>query len=113
MIRGEIWWVDLGIPHGSEPGFRRPVLIVQNDGFTVSNLSTVIVVPITSNLALAEAPGNVFLIKKQSGLPRDSVINISQLIVLDKSRFEEKVKKLKPELLRSVETGLKIVLDIQ
>ena len=113
MIRGEIWWVDLGIPHGSEPGFRRPVLIVQNDGFTVSNLSTVIVVPITSNLALVEAPGNVFLSKKQSGLPRDSVINISQVTVLDKSRFEEKVKKLKPELLRSVETGLKIVLDIQ
>ena len=113
MIRGEIWWVDLGIPHGSEPGFRRPVLIVQNDGFTKSSLSTVIVVPITSNVALAEAPGNVFLSIKQSGLPRDSVINISQLTVLDKSRFEEKVKKLKPELLRSVETGLKIVLDIQ
>ena len=113
MIRGEIWWVDLGIPHGSEPGFRRPVLIVQNDGFTKSSLSTVIVVPITSNVALAEAPGNVFLSIKQSGLPRDSVINISQLTVLDKSRFEEKVKKLKPELLRSVETGLRIVLDIQ
>ena len=113
MIRGEIWWVDLGIPHGSEPGFRRPVLIVQNDGFTKSSLSTVIVVPITSNVALAEAPGNVFLSIKQSGLPRDSVINISQLTVLDKSRSEEKVKKLKPELLRSVETGLKIVLDIQ
>ncbi len=112
MIRGEIWWVDLGIPHGSEPGFQRPVLIVQNDGFTRSYLSTVIVVPITSNLALVEAPGNVFLSKKQSGLPRDSVINISQLTVLDKSRFEEKVKKLKPELLRSVETGLRIVLDI-
>ena len=113
MISGEIWWVDLGIPHGSEPGFRRPVLIVQNDGFTKSSLSTVIVVPITSNVALAEAPGNVFLSIKQSGLSRDSVINISQLTVLDKSRFEEKVKKLKPELLRSVETGLKIVLDIQ
>ena len=113
MIRGEIWWVDLGIPHGSEPGFRRPVLIVQNDGFTKSSLSTVIVVPITSNVALAEAPGNVFLSIKQSGLPRDSVINISQLTVLDRSRFEEKVKKLKPELLRSVETGLRIVLDIQ
>ena len=113
MIRGEIWWVDLGIPHGSEPGFRRPVLIVQNDGFTKSSLSTVIVVPITSNVALAEAPGNVFLSIKQSGLSRDSVINISQVTVLDKSRFEEKVKKLKPELLRSVETGLRIVLDIQ
>ncbi len=112
MIRGEIWWVDLGIPHGSEPGFRRPVLIVQNDAFTRSNLSTVIVVPISSNLALAEAPGNVFLSRKQSGLPRDSVINISQLTVLDKSRFEEKVRKLKPEFLRSVETGLRIVLDI-
>tara|TARA_B100001939_G_C16711230_1_gene517120 strand:+ start:341 stop:682 length:342 start_codon:yes stop_codon:yes gene_type:complete len=112
VIRGEIWWVDLGIPHGSEPGFRRPVLIVQNDAFTRSNLSTVIVVPISSNLALAEAPGNVFLSRKQSGLPRDSVINISQLTVLDKSRFEEKVRKLKPEFLRSVETGLRIVLDI-
>lgn len=113
MIRGEIWWADLGIPHGSEPGFRRPVLIIQNDAFTRSNLRTVIVVPITSNLNLAGAPGNVFLSKKQSGLSKDSVINISQVAVLDKSRIEQKVKKLSTEILKSVETGLRIVLDIK
>ncbi len=112
MTRGEIWWADLGIPQGSEPGYRRPVLIVQNDAFTRSTLATVIVAPITSNLSYADAPGNVLLTKKESGLPRDSVVNVSQLTVLDRSRFEEKVKRITPKSISTVESGLRLVLDL-
>ncbi|MCB1173663.1 MAG: type II toxin-antitoxin system PemK/MazF family toxin [Leptospiraceae bacterium] len=113
MTRGEIWWVDLGLPYGSEPGFKRPVLIIQNDAFTCSKINTVIVLPITSNLIHADAPGNVRLAKKLSGLPRDSVVNVSQLTVLDKSRFAERVKKLNKDTMLAVEPGIRLVLDLQ
>ncbi|MCB1173930.1 MAG: type II toxin-antitoxin system PemK/MazF family toxin [Leptospiraceae bacterium] len=112
MTRGDVWWVDLGLPCGSEPGFRRPVLIVQNDGFSGSSLATVLVVPITSNLMWADAPGNVLLSRKESGLPRESVVNVSQLTVMDKGRFEQRVRRLPPVLMKAVELGLRLVLDL-
>lgn len=85
MYRGEIWWANLPDPVGSEPGYRRPVLVVQDDTFTQSRITTVIVVVITSNIQLAEAPGNVLLPHAVSGLPRDSVANISQVFTVDKT----------------------------
>ncbi|PKA14312.1 type II toxin-antitoxin system PemK/MazF family toxin [Leptospira haakeii] len=112
MIRGEIWWVDLGIPFGSEPGFRRPVLIVQDDSFNESNINTVIVISITSNLNLAEAPGNVSLSKKDSNLSKDSVVNVSQTVTLDRERFLNKAGKLRSNKMSEVEEGLKLVLGL-
>ena len=76
--RGEVWWADLGEPRGSEPGYRRPVLVVQNDAFNRSRLQTTLVVGLTSNLCLVEAPGNVLVPAKASGLPKDSVANVTQ-----------------------------------
>ncbi|TGK59180.1 type II toxin-antitoxin system PemK/MazF family toxin [Leptospira wolffii] len=112
MIRGEIWWVDLGIPFGSESGFKRPVLIVQDDSFNESNINTVIVVSITSNLNLAEAPGNVLLSKKDSNLSKESVVNVSQIVTLDRERFLDKVGKLKSSKMADVEEGLKLVIGL-
>ncbi|WP_413161435.1 type II toxin-antitoxin system PemK/MazF family toxin [Capilliphycus salinus ALCB114379] len=85
MYRAEIWWATLPDPVGSAPGYRRPVLIVQDDTFTQSRLRTVIVVIITSNTRLAEAPGNLLLPHEATGLPRDSVANVSQILTIDKS----------------------------
>jgi len=112
MQRGEIWWASLPEPVGSEPGYRRPVLIVQSDDFTRSRISTVIVVVVTSNTRLAQAPGNVFLGKKVTGLPKDSVANISQVITVDKQFLTEKISELPPRLLEQVEKGLRLVLRL-
>lgn len=112
MIRGEIWWVDLGIPFGSEPGFKRPVLIIQDDSFNQSNINTIVSIAITSNLNLSEAPGNVLISKKDSNLSKDSVVNVSQIVTLDKKRFLNKVGKLKSNKLNEVEAGLKLVTDL-
>ena len=84
MIRGEIWWANFGIPYGSEPGFNRPVLIMQADAINRSTINTTLVVPLTTNLSLAEAPGNVFLDSRESLLSKDSVLVVAQLSVLDK-----------------------------
>jgi mRNA interferase MazF len=108
--RGEIWWADLGEPEGSEPGFRRPMLIVQSNGFNRSRISTTIAVVMTSNLRLAEAPGNVFVPAVDSGLPKDSVANVSQVVTLDKSALAERAGKLGPRHMRAVNEGLKLVL---
>lgn len=113
MTRGEIWWVDLGIPFGSEPGFRRPVLIIQDDAFNESNINTIIVAAISSNLILAEAPGNIFLAKKESNLSKDSIINTSQIVTLDRERFSEPVGKLNLRLMANVEKGIKLVVGIK
>jgi mRNA interferase MazF len=112
MQRGEIWWADLPDPQGSAAGYRRPILIIQADAFTVSRLATVIAVAITSNLRLAAAPGNVFVLATESGLPRDSVINISQIITLDKSVLDTQVGQLTPRALEDVEQGIRLVLDL-
>lgn len=110
--RGEIWWAELSAPRGSEPGFRRPVLVVQADSFNRSHIATVVVVAITSNLRLADAPGNVRLPRRESRLQRDSVANISQVLTLDRSYLIERVGRVSVRLLESVESGLRLVLGL-
>lgn len=112
MQRGEIWWATLPSPTASEPGYRRPLLIIQSDDFTRSRISTVIGVVVTSNLRLADAPGNVLLPQKSSGLPKRSVANVSQLITVDKSFLTEKVGTLSPQKLREVEEGVRLALSL-
>jgi mRNA interferase MazF len=110
--RGEIWWADLPAPRGSEPGYRRPVLVVQADAFNLSRIQTAIVAAITGNIELAEAPGNVLLPARAVGLPRDSVVNVSQLLTLDRSFLTEHAGTLPPRLQRSVDEGLRLVLQL-
>ncbi len=112
MRRGEIWWGSLRDPRGSEPGYRRPLLLVQADSFTRSRIQTVLVAVITSNVHLADAPGNVLLPTKSAGLPQDSVVNVSQLVTIDKRFLAERAGKLTPEQLRAVEDGLRLVLSL-
>ena len=112
MRRGEIWWASLPEPKGSEPGYSRPVLIIQADPFNLSRIRTVIVVMITRNLALADAPGNVLLPRKSTRLPHDSVANVSQVFTIDKSFLREKVSDLPKALLQKVEAGLRLVLSL-
>jgi mRNA interferase MazF len=110
IYRGEIWWADLHQPVGAETGYRRPVLIIQEDMFTNSNIQTVIVAIITSNLALAAAPGNVLFPKKTIGLSKDSVVNVSQILTIDKSFLSERIGALSDDLREQVDDGLRIVL---
>ncbi len=112
MQRGSIWWASLPEPVGSMPGYRRPVLIVQADSFNSSNISTVIAVVLTSNLRLASAPGNVPLSTQSTGLPKDSVANVSQVITVDKSLLTDYVGQVPPAKMRQVEAGLKLVLSL-
>ena len=112
MIRGEIWWAEFGIPYGSEIGYNRPVLIVQNDGFNESRIKTIVVLPLTTNLRLVDAPGNVLLRKKESKLSNDSVIVVAQLYAIDRSRFRDRVSKVAKETMEQVEIGIKLVLGI-
>jgi mRNA interferase MazF len=108
--RGEIWWADLEAPGGAGPGYRRPLLVVQTDGFNRSLIATTICVVLTSNVRLAEAPGNVLIPARESGLPKDSVANVSQVVTVDKVRLGERVGKLPPRFMRAVSEGLRLVL---
>jgi mRNA interferase MazF len=110
--RGELWWAHLSEPSASEPGFKRPVLVVQSDQFNKSKISTVIVVVITSNLRLAEAPGNVLLPKTQTKLKKDSVANASQVITVDKEFLTKKIGPLNTNHFNQVLSGLKLVLGL-
>jgi mRNA interferase MazF len=110
--RGELWWASLTEPGVSGPGFRRPVLVIQSDPFNESRINTAIVVVITSNVRLAHAPGNVLLEKRQSRLPRDSVIIVSQILTIDKAFLTERVSLLHTEIMGRVEAGLKLVLGL-
>lgn len=112
VLRGEIWWASLREPRGSEPGDRHPVLVVQADAFNRSAINTVLVLVITSNLGLAAAPGNVQITRKQSRLPRDSVVNVSQVVTLDRGFFERRVSRLPRSIMADVESGLRLVLDL-
>jgi mRNA interferase MazF len=112
MTRGEIWWATLPDPGASEPGYRRPVLIVQSNAFNQSAIRTVIVAVITSNLRLAEAPGNVMLRKRESRLAKDSIVNVSQLLTLSKNFLVRRVARIPPARLREVEDGLRLVLSL-
>ena len=108
--RGELWWATLPEPRGSEPGFRRPVLVIQADSFNSSRIGTVVVAVITSNLHLAEAPGNVRLTQQQSNLTRESVVNVSQVITLDRGFLTEKVGQLVQAQMYKVDAGLRLAL---
>lgn len=110
MFRGEIWWANMPEPVGSGPGYRRPVLIVQTDEFTQSRLRTVIVVVLTSNLLLTELPGNVELPSAQTGLPKNSVANVTQIATLDKSLLTERLGQIPDDLMFLVEEGIRRVL---
>lgn len=110
--RGAIHWADLGEAVGSRPAKRRPVLVIQSDPYNRSRLATVLVAVLTSNVRLAAAPGNVFLPAAATGLPRDSVVNVSALATLNKSDLAEPVGQVPPPLLRAVDTGLRQVLAL-
>jgi mRNA interferase MazF len=110
ISQGEIWWADIPEPTGSDPGFRRPVLIIQGDAFNRSLLATVVCVPLTSNLRWADAPGNVRLTGRSTGLARDSVANVSQVVALDKMHLTERVGKLSQAKVDLVIAGLDVVL---
>ncbi len=112
MTRGEIWWADLPGPRGSEPGFRRPVIIVQANYFNQSEIRTVIVAVLTSNIRLAEAPGNLLLPARISGLPKDSVVNVSQLLTLDRAFLTEEVGRLSSSFMAELNEGLRLVLGL-
>ena len=112
MRRGEIWWANLPDPAGSGPGFRRPVLIVQADEFNRSRIRTVIAAVITSNVSLAGAPGNVSLSKRSTGLNKESVVNVSQVITFDKTFLTKRVGHLSSEKLKAVEDGLRLVFAL-
>ena len=112
MRRGEIWWASLPDPRVSEPGYRRPVLIVQSDRFNQSTIQTVIVAVITSNLRLAAAPGNVALRRQESRLLKDSVINVSQLLTLNKRFLLDRVGRIPPGRVREVDDGLRLVFSL-
>jgi mRNA interferase MazF len=110
VYRGEIWWANLPDPVGSEPGYRRPVLVVQDDTFTQSRIKTVVVVVITSNTQLAAAPGNVLLPREGTGLSKDSVANVSQIFTVDKAFLVERMGVLPGHLQEEVDEGLRTVL---
>ena len=110
ISQGDVWWADLTDPRGSEPGFRRPVVVVQGASFNRSALRTVVAVTLTSNLHWADAPGNVRLTKRATGLPRDSVANVSQIVTLDRSSLTERVGTIPSAKLELILTGIDTVL---
>lgn len=112
MERGEIWWATLPDPRDSEPGFRRPVLVVQSNAFNKSQIRTVVVAVITSNVCLADAPGNVLLSEKQSGLSKPSVVNVSQFLTLDRHFLKQRIGKLAQRQVKAVDRGLRLVLSL-
>lgn len=113
IARGEIWWADLPAPTGAGPGKRRPVLVVSADSFNLSRIATVVAVAISSNTDLAAAPGNVAVPSARSGLPKDSVVNVSQIVTLDKRQLGERVGALDLDTFAQVESGLRLVLDLR
>jgi mRNA interferase MazF len=110
--RGDIWWASLDKPRGSEPGYRRPVVIISSNEFNQSIIRTVIVAIVTSNLRLSDAPGNFSISKKESGLPKESVVNVSQILTLDKLFLSNKVGTLPEKKILLLNEGLKLVLSI-
>ena len=109
--QGEVWWADLAEPRGSEPGFRRPVVVIQGDALNRSRIGTILCVVLTGNVRWADAPGNVLLSAKATGLANDSVANVSQIITLDRDAFLERMGKLVRAKLELIFSGIDIVLD--
>ena len=108
--QGEIWWADLPTPKGSGPGFRRPVVLIQGDALNRSRIATVVCVPLTTNLKWADAPGNLLLPARLTGLPKDSVANVSQIVALDKALLTERVGKIPRAKLELLLSGVDVVL---
>ena len=112
MRRGEVWWAKLPEPVASEPGYRRPVLIIQSDDFNRSRIHTIIAVVLTTNLRLAAAPGNVPVRTEETKLPSDSVVNVSQIITVDKAFLTERVSRVSDHIMLLVEDGIRTVLTL-
>lgn len=112
MDRGDVWWASLPTPARSGPGYRRPVLVVQADAFNRSRIQTVVVVVLTSNLRLRAAPGNVLLKANETGLPKDSVANVSQVLTIDRSFLTEHAGRIAPRRLGEIDAGLRLVLGL-
>jgi mRNA interferase MazF len=109
--QGDIYWVDLGEPSGSEPGYKHPHVVIQNNLFNRSQIRTVIVLALTSNLKRADAPGNVLLGKGEANLPKQSVVNVSQVFTVDKSQLDEYIGTLSPKRVREILNGIKLVIE--
>ena len=110
IAQGEIWWADLGEPIGSDPGYRRPVLVVQCDAINASSIGTAVCVPLTSNLKWGGAPGNVFLRAGITGLSKDSVANVSLIVALDKQQLTDRVRKIPRRQVNLVVAGIDVIL---
>jgi mRNA interferase MazF len=110
--RGDIWWADLPVPTGSGPGYRRPVIIIQGDRFNRSAINTVVVAIVSTNTRLIDSLGNVLLTAKQSGLPKDSVVNVSQLYTMDESLLLEHVSTISDKKMEQLDDGLRLVLSL-
>lgn len=110
--RGELWWVDFAEPVGSGPGYRRPAVLISSDRFNRSRIATVVVAAVSSNLRLAEAPGNVLLSAVETGLPKDSVVNVTQLLTVDRALLDLRVGQLPPDRRRDLDAGLRLVLSL-
>lgn len=112
ISRAELYWADLGTPSGSRPAKRRPVLVIQSDPYNASRIATVLVAVITSNTALAAMPGNVFLSAIATGLPRDSVVNVTALVTLNKTDLLDRIGQVLPNIMQEVDRGLRRVLGL-
>lgn len=112
ILRGEIWWVDFGIPYGSEPGHRRPAVVIQDNSFNESEINTTVVIPLTTNLGMAEFPCNEFLGAHEAGLPKDSVVLTPQIGVIDKTRMDEKIAKLSPDTMERISNSVMRLLHL-
>ncbi len=110
--RGEIWWAELREPAGSGPGYKRPLVVIQSDDFNKSRINTIIAVVLTTNIKLADSPGNVMLPKKMTGLPKDSVTNVSQLIAIDKYYLSKRIRILPAGTMKRIDDGLRLVLSL-
>jgi mRNA interferase MazF len=112
ITRGSVWWVDLGAARGSRPAKRRPVLVVQSDALNRSRLNTTVAAVLSSNTGLAAMPGNVFLPATSTGLPKDSVVNVTALVTLDKADLDDRAGHISEKSMRDVERGIRTVLGL-
>ena len=109
--QGDLYWVDLGVPYGSEPGYRRPHVVVQNNAFNGSRINTIVLCALTTNIRLANAPGNVLLNKDEGNLPRQSVVNISQIATVDRRELTEKIGSLPMKRVEQIVAGVQLLIE--
>jgi mRNA interferase MazF len=109
--QGEIYWVNLATPKGSEPGYRHPHIVVQNDVFNTSLINTIVICAITSNIKRASSPGNVLLNKGEANLPKKSVVNISQIFTINKEELAEKIGKVSPQRMSQIIEGIQLLIE--